>query len=186
MSFKGLGTALGDQHARVVRRYTNRTGATILKGQVAMEDWAATQAESTNTTPGSSASIFANLGPLTEAGLAEGFPAVVCLSDSVADNVEGDFLCYGYCEHVAFADDDVSTTDLDKGDRIQYLNSQGDPVTGSTHSVGGGIVQAFVSGSLTRTLGVALEDAAASGTGVYTNKKAFWWGGKPGAGSSDT
>jgi len=173
--FKGCPTSLGDHHGLVKQKFYNRTGATLNRGEVAMEDWLDTQAEVTSTSPGNEDGIFANLTPVTQASLEEGFPIVVCLDATVADNAVGNFLVYGYCEQTLVLKDDTSTADIDKGDRISMLVSESAIA-----------VQAFATGAAAgnRTLGIALEDAA---TGAGSSlKKTFWTGGVPVLGSSDT
>lgn len=138
----------GDIFGRVDASFINRTGATMVRGQVAMMDLLDTQAEveAGNFEEGNSLSVFAGLTPCTQAAVENGFPVVVAL-ESVGDNQTGRFCCAGKVE-VAVLDDDVSTTDIDKGDPISILVSESAVA-----------VQAFANGD--RFLGIALEDAAA-------------------------
>lgn len=125
----------------------NRTGATRTKGQVAMLDVLRTQAETTSVVVGEEASVFANLTPPATAGLPR-FPMYVLLDDECADNALGLWLGCGVAD-VSATDDDAATTDIDRGDGLSVLN-------------GAFNLEASATGN--RVLGVALADAAASGS----------------------
>lgn len=183
---------MGDWMGRHTAVFWNRTGAAILRSEVAMVDLLDTQAEVTAglLTEGDELSIWASTTPVTDALLESGFPAVVALED-IADNARGRFLLWGKVE-VSVLDDDVSTTDIDRGERIQILTAEADSGTPGALTTGGAAVQSFVTGA-TRVLGIALEDAAATSADtdrlidVSAHRRwCFWWGGVPGYGVSDT
>lgn len=165
MLIKAIPLGIGDFVPNIEHQFWNRTGATLTKGQVAMVDLIGTQAESTSIIPGADGSCFGNLTPVTQASLENGFPIVVCLDDSVADNALGKFGMVGVFP-VSVLDDDVSTTDIDRGDPISMVVSE------SAVSV-----QAFANGD--RCLGIALADAAASSSGTASLKSCIWYGGVP-------
>lgn len=145
----------------------NRTGGTRAKGDVAMLDVLGTQAETTNITEGDEASIFANLGLAATAGLAS-FPMYVLADDTLGDNELGFWIGCGLAD-VSVADDDTATTDVDRGDGLSVLNGAHDCEASATGN---------------RVLGIALADAAASGSGGDASTiKAMWWGGRWGAGT---
>lgn len=184
----GMGDWMG-KHDSV---FWNRTGETIKRGEVAMVDLQDTQAEVTASgfNEGDELSIWASTTPVTDALLESGFPAVVALED-IADNARGRFRLWGKVE-VSVLDDDVSTTDIDRGERIQILTAEADSSTPGALTTGGAAVQSFVTGA-TRVLGIALQDAAA--TSADTDRLidasahlrwCFWTGGVPILGSSDT
>lgn len=126
-----------------------------------MCDIARTQSETTTNLPGSSASCWGNLTPVTQAGYEAGFPLVVCLDDSVADNTDGNFLAYGQVTVSTLADN-ASTTDADRGDPVSILVSE------SATSV-----QAAASGD--RVVGLFLADTTASSGPAQV--EVFWTGG---------
>lgn len=150
----------------VFRRGFNRTNAAIKTGQVAMLDISKTQAETT-TIEGTSSSIQCNLGPVTQALLALGYPIWVAAED-IADNAEGQWIVYGYCD-VAINDDDCGTTDVDIGEPITCLVSEAVTSTGSPAALttGGGSCQS-VAAVTDRSLGIAVENACASSTDTTT------------------
>lgn len=119
-----------------------------------------TQSETTTNVPGSSASCWANLTPVTQAGYEAGFPIVLCLDDSVADNVDGTFLIHGQGLGATLGDAS-STTDADRGDPVSILVSESAVA-----------LQAAAAGD--RVVGLYLADTAASGT---SNIELFWTGG---------
>jgi len=182
---KTTNLGMGDWIASRKVKFYNRTGATINYGEGAMVDILATQAESTSIVPGEEASVFSNVGPVTQAALEEANPIVVCAEPSgIADNAVGYFWLCGVID-VKVMQDDASTTDIDKGDGITILVSQAQ--AGGALTTGGAEFQAWVTGGTgTRRLGFALEDAAASGTGTADLKKVVFWGGIPGMGLTDT
>lgn len=162
---KGL-ARLGDLFGFEASEFTNRTGATLTTGQIAMLDLAGTQAETTSITVGAASSAFANVGPVTQQGHDDGFPIVVALED-IADNATGRFCLQGIVDVSTLADD-ASTTDVDQGDPVSCLVSE------SATSIQAAAVTAH------RNLGIALEDAAA--TSGPTLRRMLWWGGDPGKG----
>lgn len=181
----------GDNYSPVFITAYNRTGATVLKGQVAMADVLGTQAETSGSAPhtGNPNGAYNNLGPIVQAADTEGQPCYVCADNSIADNALGRWVKCGECE-IAVCDDDISTTDVDKGDRISILVSQA--AAGGALTTGGGEVQAWVTGGA-RTLGLALEDAAADSTTTARTVTAsahlrwcIFWGGVAGMGTTDT
>ena len=189
---KQAGLSLGDWIATRKIQAFNRTGATVQYGEAAMIDILGTQSETTSIVPGNEASVFCNVGPVTQALIEESAIIVVCADPAgVADNALGNWYLCGVID-VMVSDDDVSTTDIDRGDGITILVSQaasanGTDTAGSSLTVGGAAFQQWVTaGTGTRRLGIALEDARASGTGVGVTKKAIFWGGIPGMGLSDT
>ena len=144
----------------------NRSGATRTKGQILMLDVLGTATETTSIVVGDEASVYSNLTTPATAGLAL-FPMYVLLDESCEDNTLGLWLASGVAE-ISTRDDDVATTDVDRGDGIGILNAQ---------------VSAEASASGNRVLGIYLEDAAASGSaGDAALKQALWWGGRWGAG----
>lgn len=152
MHGKGL-KRIGDWLPRVTDNFFNRTGATLLKGQAAMIDILATQAETTSIFPGGSGegtSSWGNLTPCTQAAINQGTPVVICLDDTVLDNKKGEFLIWGW-DQIACLDDDISTTDADRGDGIAMLVSESAVA-----------LQALANGN--RQLGLWLQDAAADST----------------------
>ena len=185
---------VGDVFAVVKGQFYNRTGRVLYKGMIAMIDWAAAQAESTDIQPGGEgASIYGNVTVPTQTEIDAGYPLVVCESDSVADNALGNFILKGNCE-VAIFDDDVSTTDIDADEALCILVSD-------NSGVGGYAAQAWAtSAGGARRLGISFEDAAASeattaravtgfndGSGTVSHLRyCYWWGGEPGLGASDT
>jgi hypothetical protein len=166
----------------IMRRGFNRTNAAIKAGQVAMLDISKTQTETT-TLDGASSSIQANLGPVTQALLALGYPIWVAAED-MADNAEGQWIVYGYCD-VAINDDDCGTTDIDIGEPVTCLVSEAVTSTGSPAALttGGGSCQA-VAAVTDRSLGIACEDAAASSSNTDRTidagshrRRVLWCGG---------
>lgn len=143
---KGL-RQLGDFLSREKAPFFNRTGATLLRGQIAMVDILATQAESTSIVPGASGSCWGNLTPCTQIGYDSGYPVVVCLAD-VDDNKKGLFLIQGHIE-AGVLDADVSTSDAARGDPLGLLVSESAVYC-----------QKFANGD--RLLGWAMEAAAAT------------------------
>lgn len=142
----------GDFLPREEGVFYNRTGATLLRGQVAMMDILATQAETTSIFPGGTGpgtSSWDNLTPCVQAVLNQGAVLVVALSD-ILDNASGRCLIQGWIE-VAVCDDDISTTDTDRGDGLSILVSESATA-----------VQALANGG--RLLGLALQDGAADST----------------------
>ncbi len=163
---------LGDLYENEYGEFFNRTGATLEPGQVAMLDLLGTQTETTNNIPGDSASGFANLTPVTQAGANAGFPIVVA-DVQIADGAKGRCLVAGIRE-VAVLDDDVSTTNVDIGDAIGILVSESAVA-----------VQASATDDL-RVLGIALEDAAATSADADRlidasshRRRCLWTGGIP-------
>lgn len=157
---------IGDIEAQEAILAYNRSGATRTRGQILMLDILGTQAETTSITVGSEASVYANLTTPATAGLAL-FPMYVLLDESCADNEKGLWLSSGPAQ-ISCRDDDVATTDADRGDGVSILNAQ---------------VSAEASATGNRVLGVWLEDAAATGSsGSAALKSALWWGGRWGAG----
>lgn len=174
---------LGDWLGKAVTTFYNRTGATVLRGQVVMCDILQTQGETTTfKVEGVETDVLANLTTVTQAACEAGQPLVVCIDDSVVDNAVGRFLIFGRVE-VGICDDDVSTTDIDRGDPIAMLVSESAVYP-----------QAFATGAAAiRCLGMALEDAAASSSD--TDRKidvnghlrwCIWMGGIPCFGFTDT
>jgi hypothetical protein len=157
--------AIGDVFGRVTGRCINRTGATLLRGQVAMLDWSAADGDTTTIPPGASTSRFVNTIKPTTAGIEAGVPHVICLNDSVADNVEFDALYYGFEPLLAY-NDASATTDIDKGDPIGCVNDQAFLEAGTANA---------------RIFGYWYEDAHAT---LNQLKLAFWWGGVPGLGTT--
>lgn len=184
MSHKTAQLNIGDVVETRKTQCYNRTGATLLKGQVAMVDKAGTQAETTEPYGvGSVNGPWANLTPCTQAGVDNGYEVYVCLDDSVADNAAGNFGICGVFE-VAVLDDDVSATDVDRGDALQILVSE------SATAVSEWLSKATTGA---RHVGVAHEDAAADSTVTARTVDAtshlrwcHWWGGVAGLGTSDT
>lgn len=162
--FNSINAGIGPSYDAVIITAYNRTGGTVLKGQAAMADILNTQTETSGSPPysGTDVGAYNNLGPMTQACDTEGQPCFVCLDGSIADNALGRWVAFGECE-VAICDDDVSTTDVDKGDRISVLVSQAASPGGGALTTGGANIQAWVTGGA-RTLGIALEDAAADST----------------------
>lgn len=165
-------TRPGDQFASEYAWCFNRTGAALVAGQVVMLDFARTQTETTNSTPGSESSSMANVTPCTQAGVDAGFPVYVA-DEAIADNALGRFLIKGIRE-VAVLDDDVSTTDIDIGDPVAILVSESAVA-----------VQAKAAADH-RQLGIALEDAAADSTNTDRAidasshlRRILWTGGEP-------
>lgn len=149
MEGKGL-KRLGDFLPEESAPFTNRTGATLALGQLAMVDLLGTEAESTSIERGNSASGFANLTAITQAGYDAGFPIVACMEPAgVADNKPGTFLICGV-QDISVLDDDVSTTDTDKGDALRVLVSESAIST-----------QALATDTQ-RSIGIALQDGAAT------------------------
>ena len=177
---RGVGDFLG----RVTGSFINRTGASLLKGQLAAVDLLDTQTEVTagDFVGGSETSVFANLTPITQAIFEEGTPIVACLDVSVADNSKGLFLVWGVGD-IAVSDDDISTTDIDKGDRVSMIIAESAVAA-----------KAFVTGGTgSRVIGIALEDAAASSTNTDRTidasshrRTVIFTGGMPVLGSTDT
>ena len=181
----------GDNFSPVYIMAYNRSGATVYKGQVCMADILNTQTETSGSPPyvGNPNGAYFNLGPITQACDTEGQPCYVLDDVSCADNALGRWVKCGECE-VAICDDDVSTTDVDKGDRISVLVSQA--AAGGALTTGGAEIQAWVTGGA-RTLGIALEDAAADSTTAARTVTAYshlrwciWIGGVPCMGTTDT
>ena len=169
----------GDFMGEITTLAYNRTGTTIYKGQVVMADIAQSATECDSTDQGDDGYVLGNVIDQTDAKMLLGHPMYVCLSDSVADNEVGRFMVWGQCK-VYMLDDDVSTTDIDIGEPITVLNSEGERA-----------VQAPIqnASSNSRYLGIALQAAAANG-GVdrgkadgtdcdATLKWCLWTGGMP-------
>lgn len=153
----------------------NRTGSAVTKGQLVMCDIARTQSETTSNIPGAAAtdgsgatSCWGNATPVTQAGYEAGFPILVCLDDSVADNTPGRFLAWGQVTISTLADN-ASTTDADRGDPVSIL------VSDSAVSA-----QAAVAGD--RIVGSFLADTTASSGPAQV--EVFWTGGLPCGGAS--
>lgn len=143
----------------------NRTGAKRLAGDIVMLDVLQTATETTGITEGSESSVFANVVLPATAGLAF-FPMYVCGED-IEDDAFGLLIGCGDVDAMC-KDDDSATTDIDAGDGVSVLNGDHD-------------LEASATGN--RILGIALEDAAASGSsGDAATKKVMWWGGVWGAG----
>lgn len=163
--------------------FWNRTGATLEPGQFAMCDFAGTQAETTEVWPpkGEGTTPYENVGPVTQAGYDAGFPIVACGDVAIADNAKG--LCY--VQHpalqAAILDDDVSTTDIDRGDAVAILVSESAVAA-----------QQWATTSTPRAIGIAHEAAAADSADTDRlinasshRRKICFYGGYPG-GVSDT
>lgn len=185
MIYKQSSLGNGDVYATVKFPFTNRTGATMYKGQIGLLDLMGTQSESTSLVPGESGYRYGNVTPCTQPKLDWGHPAVVCMEETLADNATGFFCLEGIVE-VAVADDDACTTLVDKGDAVVVL------VTGSAVAVEGWVTGAPSGGTAPRTVGIALEDAAADSNNTDRTINAtshrrlvHWFGGRPG-GVSDT
>lgn len=158
--------------------YVNRTGAATVIGQFYMVDFLGTQSESTSITQGQEGSCQRNLTPCTQAGIDAGFPVVIALQ-AAADNTEVECLEYGYAD-AAILDDDVSTTDIDRGDAVAILVSES------------AVAAQAQAASASRSLGIALEDAAASTDGSATQidasshrRRILFWGGIAGQGANN-
>lgn len=173
---------LGDWIANRKVTFYNRTGATLKYGHVAMCDIAGTQSETSDIKVGPTGP-FANLTPVAQTLFEDGAPIVVCADPAgVADNASGMFWICGVVE-VAVLDDDVSTTDIDRGNRVSMVVSESAVA-----------VQEYVTGGTgTRAVGLALEDAAASSATAARTIDAnchlrdmIWWGGIPGMNVTDT
>lgn len=130
-----------------------------------MCDMAGADAASTTIPPGASTSRYANVISPTTAGIEAGFPHVVCMDDSVADDAEFTGCVWGLIPMLAY-NDASSTTDVDAGDPIGVLNAQAFP-------------EAAVANA--RIFGIWHEDAHAT---LNQLKQAFWWGGVPGLGTT--
>lgn len=182
--FDNASIGLGAQYSpRKVQAY-NRTGSTINRGQVAMVDILGTQAETTGTAPhsGNPAGAYANMTPVVQTAFEKGAPCYVCADETIADNALGWWYMWGEVE-VAVCDDDVSTTDIDKGDAVTILVSE------SARAV----QEVVTGGTGTRCVGLALEDAAADSTVTARTVDAsshlryvLWLGGTPAFGVTDT
>lgn len=151
----------------------NRTAADVKAGDVLMVDMLASSTEATAVTEGGEASIYANAilpatAGLSGAGLA-GFPMVVCVDDEVVgDDKRGLFQVEGHVQ-VSVIDDDQTGNDVEIGSGLTTLNGAHD-----ASAVGTGL----------RTLGLALEAGAGTGSaGSASLIEALWWGGRPGSGT---
>lgn len=149
----------------MIGRLVNRSGATLLRGQVGMLDWSAADGATTTIPPGASTSRFVNTILPSSGGLEAGVPIVVCLDTSVADDAEYTGLYYGLEPLLAY-NDASATTDIDKGDPIGGVASQA-------------FLEAGIAGE--RILGFWFEDAHAT---LNQLKMGFWWGGVPGLGTT--
>lgn len=131
----------------------NRTGATMIKGQVLMLDILGTQTATSfvpsaaGTGVGQVTSVYANGTPVATAGL-QSFPMGVLLDDTCANGSQGRFRFYGECE-VAVVDDDVGAADV---------------VRGSSLTVANGNTYAQLQATTTRCLGLSFEQGAADST----------------------
>ncbi len=164
---KGL-TRLGDIFPLDANQFINRTGATLLKGSVAMLDILGTQAETTSIIEGDEASSYANLTPITQLAYDSGFPIVVALED-VDDNQKGNFVLSGITQVLTLSDDQ-SITDADRGDEIAMV------ITESVVAVSAAAVTA------NRRVGIFMENAdALLGPNLKT---VIWTGGIPAIGIS--
>lgn len=144
----------------------NRTGATLKKGHIVMLDVLKTATETTSVVVGDEAGIYANVVAPATAGLAF-FPMYVVGDDEIEDNKKGYLIASGPVEFMG-RDDDAATTDIDAGDGVSVLNGQ---------------IALDASTTGNRVLGIALADAAASGsTGDASLIPGMWWGGAWGAG----
>jgi hypothetical protein len=112
--------------------------------------------------PGSSVSATATLIPITDANVERGWPVLVCLDDSIANNASGNWLVYGYGV-VAAATDAAGTTDVDPGIPIGVVTANS-------------AVTAEGAAANTRALGIW---GAAPPTVTGTPIAAFWTGGLP-------
>ena len=145
----------------------NRTGATRKKGDIVMLDVAQTATETTSVVVGGEESIYANVVLPATAGLAF-FPMYVVGDDEIEDNKKGYLIACGPVDF-SVADDDVATTNVDASDGVSVLNGAHD-------------LEASTTGN--RILGIALADAAASGSaGDASLVAGMWWGGAWGAGT---
>lgn len=174
MGNKAIGRDFGDILVHRSDRFFNRTGQTVLRGELVMLDLAQSATETDSLRPGDDGSIFANVITPTDAAVQEGRPILVALED-ILDNAAGRCLIEGMCD-VMMTDDDVSAVNIAANERLGY-----DATTSVTdRSVDGHVTSE-------RALGMALEAAAASGgTNDQTLKKAYWWGGNWGKGVPST
>ena len=153
--------------------FTNRTGSTLQKGQVAMIDVLLTQ--STYST-----SVFTGVGNLTPCvqttAVDLGCPVVVA-NDQIIDGATGLCVVAGYCE-VSILQTGASTTDITaKNQTLSVLVSESAVA-----------VQGTASGK--RVLGIALEippttDDTSDTRRITTNqfrRLCLWMGGLPGFG----
>ncbi len=176
----------GDIMGRITTTAWNRCGSTIYKGQVVMADVASSETETDSTVQGDEGYALGNVIDQTDANMNLGHPLYVCLDDSIADNKPGKFVVWGQCE-VATLADNVSTTDVDAGDPLGMVNSEGDRAVQAARTTDGG-------GD--RRLGLALEDAIAdtangvsglgnaAGTVNASLETCLWTGGAPGYGAN--
>jgi hypothetical protein len=141
---------LGDWLANHRAKFRNRTGATLLRGQVAMLDVADSEGAGFDIEDDS---VFSNLVTVTQAGFDLGYPILVCDDVSIVNDAFGDFNVCGPRVPVAVADDDVSTNDVDAGDPLTMLVSE--LATGVAQ-----YIDTVGSGS-SRHVGFSWEDAAA-------------------------
>lgn len=172
---KGL-HRLGDVLPRRTATFINRTGATILLGELAMMDLAGTQAEVTTTAPGDAGSHYANLTPITQAGYDAGYPIVVCMEPAgVADNAKGEFLLEGVTD-ISILDDDITTTNVTEGGAVRVLVAEADSsgvtteasTTPAALTVGGASAQGLALDTQ-RSIAIAVEVSAT--TGADTDRK---------------
>ena len=184
----------GDYFPAKFARFYNRTGAAVVRGQVAMMDLSGTQSETTSIVPGGTGagtSIWENLGPITQAAYDNGYACMVAVED-IADNAIGLWCLRSPYIEIAVVDADVSTTDVVRGSPLCVLVTQASSAGGAL-TTGGAAVQAFVSGTAMRPIGQALEAAAADSTDtdrlINASNHLRWCvftGGYPLAGFTDT
>lgn len=172
MHAKGL-KRLGDWIPRETNTFVNRTGAALLRGQTAMLDLLDTQGEVTNDNIGDPLSVWANLTPVTQVSLEQGFPILVCLDESVPDDKPGEFLISGFIEMATVDTDIVGAVAITKGLAVSIV------VSASPLGVTG-----FANGD--RFLGISREANAADSTDMdrllnasLHRRKIWWWGGWP-------
>jgi len=155
----------------IKRKFINRTGATLLKGHLAMQDVKNASTYGT-TVDNASTSTLVNLTPATQTEFDLGQP-VVAAAEDIANNAEGYCFIYGFCE-IAVVDADVSTNDAVAGKHIGMVVSES--------AVGAQLVAAVTA----RSIGFAYEAAAAdsANTDRYIDanthrRKVFFTGGLP-------
>jgi hypothetical protein len=197
--FKDAGFATGDIYAHISKMVWNRTGITLKKGMIVMLDFTRTQAESTSFIPGASGNVFSNATIPTQPGIDQGYPLVIVESDSADDNTLMKVCLCSPNVECCVLNDDTSTTDVDEGDSLVVL------VTEGTYMVQAWVTGAPANGEAPRRVGIAHEDAAADATtaaravlvgatgaavalasSVSHLRNVCWWGGVLGAGVSDT
>lgn len=169
-------TRVGDFVVRQQAKFFNRTGGSLKKGEYAMVDLLSTETETDSIDVGDEGSVFANVTAVTQAGYDAGYPIVMCLEDSLADNavMPGKFLLVGVADGSCLDDDFSGSTDTDIGDAMRIL------VSDSAKSAQG------LAADTQRSIGIALEDGAADSTVtdryIDTNshrRRIYFFGGLP-------